>query len=186
MSVTLPMLPMTMFLAAGVPENVGEMPARTIALPIEEGAELISPCNFSGPDVVESFFVPTAEELSLAEDATARLLETREDEYEEIAARLTASARAFAWPYDRSTYHRQFIGYVSQGRRMIYGSFIPTFVVEHLGERREKRFYTRALIPCDMGASLFGIEYDIAADQTTRILFSNGWGRGLPPIIAPE
>ncbi|MCW4460575.1 hypothetical protein OK349_02570 [Sphingomonas sp. BT-65] len=65
-------------------------------------------------------------------------------------------------------WRRQYVGIVRDGRRYIYGNFIPKGVVEPsmMNWRREP------VRICDGGPTFFGVEYDVANARVTHLAFN--------------
>ena len=139
-----------------------------------QGADLLRQCSRSGPLAGHSFFAPRPREITAVETASARALEAARHRYRDRPADALA---AFAWPSDPSLYNRQYVGYVADGRRKIYGNFVP---------RTFGPSSARPTVICDGGPSLFGVEYDLLADRVDRIAFNAGLGGPFFEDIVPE
>ena len=51
-------------------------------------------------------------------------------------------------------YHRQYVGIVVNGKRLIYGNFYPASVSEYFDEK------STPVVVCDGGASFWGIVFE--------------------------
>jgi len=87
------------------------------------------------------------------------LLELKLVEYLEMLSGTEAPPRGVS-------YHRQYTGFVRDGRRLIYGSFYPGNGEVTAGER------SQAAIICDGGSSRWGIVYDIATERFSELAFN--------------
>lgn len=63
-------------------------------------------------------------------------------------------------------WRRQYVGLVRDGRRYVYGSFLPGRDVGRVDWR------TQPVMVCDGGSSFFGVEYDVAARRITSLAFN--------------
>lgn len=175
----------TVALVSSFADAGSTMPANVVALEPEHGPELVRPCNSVGPENARDFFKPTPQEIAASESATSALLQERRAEYEQSGSRPQSRPKAFNWPDERSSYYRQYIGYVADGRRMIYGVFLPSGQMTS-SERFQLWFPKRPMIVCDAGPSIFMTQYDIEKGAILRIDFSSGWGGGLPSIVPTD
>ena len=140
----------------------------------QRGTELLAQCSRPAPQAATEFFMPTAQEITAVETATATALRRAAEGYSGHAEN---DRLAFAWPDDPALYNRQYVGYREQGRRKIYGNFVP----DRFGPSS-----TRPTVICDGGPALFGVEYDIASGTVTRIAFNGGLAGPNFPVIEPQ
>lgn len=65
-----------------------------------------------------------------------------------------------------AAYHRQYMGFVRDGRRFIYGNFAP--------RELEPSASNQPIIVCDGGPQFFGVEYEPATRRFTLVSFNGG------------
>ena len=138
-----------------------------------DGGELMKQCSRYSPEGASNFFEPTPREITGIESAAMRTLRDARAKKGAVLSQAGVSPSPFDWPDDPSLYQRQYIGYVANGRRMIYGNYFPG------GGATTPR---EPLTVCDGGPSFFGVEYDIDADKVVRIAFNGGRGG---PFLEP-
>ena len=159
---------------AGCTTTAGSREAVTVVIP-EQGGELVRQCSRTGPEGAHSFFTPRAREITAVETATAKAL--RGVSSQDYISPRDSDLLAFDWPDDPSLYNRQYVGYVRDGRRKIYGNFVPT---------RFGPSSSEPVVVCDGGPSLFGVEFDILSGTVERIAFNGGRGGPFFPDIEPD
>ena len=153
--------PLALLAACATPNSLGS--ENVVLIEPAQGAALLAQCSRPGPTSSGSFFTPAPSDITALEgDLAALLLEERASYLRE-----GDPAGAFGWPLDPSGYVRQYVGYESGGRRMIYGNFLP-------GDSASGP--ARPAVVCDGGPRFFGVEYDIAAQQVVRVAFNGGLG----------
>ena len=147
--------------------TVGTMTERTVLIDPAEGATLLGQCSRPGPTNAADYFTPSSGEVTAIETSVARTLEANR-------ARYAANASlAFDWPRDPSLYNRQYVGFVMDGERKIYGNFVPARVATSSD---------RPVLICDGGPDLFGVQFDIATGEVDRIDFDGSRGG---PMLEP-
>jgi hypothetical protein len=62
-------------------------------------------------------------------------------------------------PLEKTKYHRQYIGFVRNGERFIYGNFYPDSALGHDAKFDET---TQPLMVCDGGPAFWGIVYRVS------------------------
>lgn len=143
------------FAAASVhaPETPETLPEGAIILPEDQAARLLHQCGRNAPSPNGPTWQPSAGEI--------RRLEAQ------LPAALNSQREADDpdWSRAPSGWFRQYVGIVRGGRRLIYGSFDTP-------QPREDRWRREALIVCDGGRSIFGVEYDADAHRIVRLAFN--------------
>lgn len=109
-------------------------------LPLSAGQSLLRQCSRSSPSNVSEFWSPSLEQIGKLEQALPAYLRFSEGRKPVIAA--------------TAQYHRQYVGIVVNGRRLIYGNFYPTSVSDYFDEK------STPVIVCDGGASFWGIVFE--------------------------
>ena len=147
--------------------TMGTITERAVLIDPAEGATLLAQCSRPGPTRAAEYFTPSTREVTAIETAVARTLDANRASYE------AGASLAFDWPRDPSLYNRQYVGFVVDGQRKIYGNFVPARVATSSD---------RPVLICDGGPDLFGVQFDIATGEVERIDFD---GRRGGPGIAP-
>lgn len=144
-----------------------------------EGAQLIRQCSRSAPDTADAFFTPSPREITAIETAAMSALLAARDDHAEFRRNMEERGivTPFDWPDDPSAYQRQYVGYVADGRRMIYGNYLPASGSD--GNSAEP------LIVCDGGPVFFGVEFDLETGNVMRIAFNGGLGGPMLGSIEP-
>lgn len=126
---------------------------RVFVLGGSAAAALLHQCSRAAPAPGQAWFRPTPVEISALEDAVAARSPTAPGmvPQDHVTFRNVADLRA--------RYEIEVAGIVRDGRRYVYGNFVPT------GASRARLHPT---IVCDGGMSFFGVEYDVAARRITR------------------
>jgi hypothetical protein len=68
-------------------------------------------------------------------------------------------------------WHRQYVGTVRDGRKLIYGNYFPAHMPFGGMDWRSE-----PIVVCDGGPNFFGVEYDVEAKRITHLSFN-----GAPP-----
>ena len=112
----------------------------------QEAFRLLRPCTRPQPGAVDSIWTPDTASVRALEAGLAAYL---------IQARRSHPGRGPTDPLD--TYRGQYTGFVRQGQRLIYASFVSasTAAADSLFDRRALRW-------CDGGGHFFGLEYNPA------------------------
>jgi hypothetical protein len=108
-------------------------------LPVSAGQSLLRQCSRSSPSKVSQFWSPSLEQIQRLE----RALPT----YLRVEGRTPVIA-------DTVAYHRQYVGIVVNGKRLIYGNFYPISVSDFFDEK------STPVVVCDGGASFWGIVFE--------------------------
>ena len=139
----------------------------------DQGQMLLAQCSRPSAPNDGEFFTPSAGDITALETDLGSVLQSERSAY----LKPGDPAGAFDWPLDPSSYVRQYVGYESNGRRMIYGNFLPGSTVSGP---------SRPAVVCDGGPQFFGVEYDVAARQVVRVAFNGGLaGPFYQPILRP-
>jgi hypothetical protein len=124
---------------------------KRFVLPAANAAPLLSQCSRPAPEGADGFWEPT--------EAHIDVLEERLVVYLESSVGVELPPRGIA-------YHRQYIGFVRNGSRFIYGSFYPGR--EDIAEWER----VQPAVVCDGGSSLWGIAYDIDSGTFSDMAFN--------------
>ena len=120
--------------------------------PASKGALLLQQCSRNTPKDISGFWEPSPKEIERLEALLVRYLADRE------------KSRAFLPPKGMQ-YHRQYVGIVRAGVRMIYGNFYPG------GAPRDTE-KTGPAIVCDGGPSHWGIVFDPQTGEFRELEFN--------------
>jgi hypothetical protein len=104
------------------------------------GQSLLRQCSRSSPANVSQFWNPSVEQIQRLERALPGYLRSSEGRKPVIATTVE--------------YHRQYVGIVVNGKRLIYGNFYPTSVSDYFDER------STPVVVCDGGGSFWGIVFE--------------------------
>jgi len=104
----------------------------------------LKPCSRGGPGDAASFWVPANAQLDALEGKLITFLASHESDE--------------SLPPSNS-YHRQYLGFVKDGRHYIYGSFYPGRGAMKQAER------DNPLRVCDGGSSFWGVVYDVESGE---------------------
>ena len=127
----------------------------SLILDTEFGTATLRQCSRWSPDS-EEFFRPSESEIDRLErslDSIASLTPTE-----------CCNASRIANPRD---YMRQYLGYVSDGRRFIYVNAVLRGVI--ISEMSRQPF-----LVCDGGTSAWGVSYNIDADEFVSLAINGG------------
>ena len=144
--------------AMSAPPGVGiPMKMRSIYIfPETQGPQLLRQCSRDVPQGITGYWTPT--------DAQVTALMSSLDTY----LRQHSADRGDVLSYPLQSYHGQYAGIVSGGKRLIYGNF-------YIRSQDMLHEDTQAVDVCDGGRSFFGVVFDPAADKVVSIAF-NGEG----------
>src|SRR5262249_23941352 len=104
-----------------------------------------------------------------APEGATEYWEPTDAQLDELEMRLVAyleSASGVELPPRGLAYHRQYIGFVKNGARFIYGSFYPG------QERISEAERTQPIVICDGGPSLWGVVYEPAVGRFSDFGFN--------------
>jgi uncharacterized protein len=119
-------------------------------LPVTLGKALLQQCSRNTPGAVTTFWQPSESDIVTLEDSLVLFLE---------GLKKRTSQRPPPGEYDR-----QYIGVISKGARLIYGSFYS----RGFGDPGT----SKPMIICDGGASLWGIVFDPKTDTFSNLEFN--------------
>lgn len=106
------------------------------------GPKLLTQCSRDTPKGASEYWEPSVSEVTELESALPRFL-------------VSLKQRGARIPPLTHSYHRQYVGFVKDGVRFIYGSFYPRDMPFRKGES------STPLIVCDGGLDFWGIAYRV-------------------------
>ncbi|MGE5626333.1 MAG: hypothetical protein ACM3ZT_12385 [Bacillota bacterium] len=124
--------------------------------PAQDGAQLLKQCSREVPQNVSDYWTPTDQQVASLQSAL--------DDY----LRRHSADRGNVLSYPLDTYHGQYAGIVSGGKRLIYGNF-------YIHQADWLHEDTQPVNVCDGGRSFFGVVFDPDANQILDVAF-NGEG----------
>ena len=144
--------------ARGTPPGVGgPMVTRSVYIfPAEQGAQLLKQCSRKVPQQVSGYWTPT--------DAQVAALKAALEAY----VRQHSADRGSLLAYPLETYHGQYAGIVSGGKRLIYGNF-------YIHQADWLHEDTQPVSVCDGGRGFFGAVFDPDSNKIVEVAF-NGEG----------
>jgi hypothetical protein len=144
--------------ALAAPPGVGgPMKTRSVYIfPAQLGAQLLKQCARKVPRDISDYWTPTDEQVDGLKSAL------------EVYLRQHSADRGNVLGFPFDSYHGQYTGIVSGGKRLIYGNFY----VHQAAWLHED---TQPVDICDGGRNFFGVVFDPAADKIVDIAF-NGEG----------
>lgn len=116
------------------------------SLPPSEGPKTVELCSRMGVGGVDGYFLPHASDIRRLEDKLPGMF------------RWSSSARP---PKGLSDYGRQYIGYVREGRKVIYVQFLPIGVLK---EPEFSEWRNRFIDVCDGGANFWSAHFDLESE----------------------
>ncbi len=128
-------------------------PADAVVMPASAIPQLLAQCSRDAPDAGQGTWSPSWADVAALEAA--------------LPAALAASSmgKALQSPTPPEGWRRQYVGYVRNDRRLVYGNFYPS--------RDEiPNWRTEPVIVCDGGPAFFGVEYDARARRILRVDFN--------------
>ncbi len=143
-----------------------------------QGDQMIRTCSREGPSKADSYFTPTPREITAIENGTMDALRKSRPDFAKYFVETGNAERPFLWAEDPSLYRRQYVGYVIDGQRMIYGNYLPATGSSY-GDDNEPTTV------CDGGPAFFGVEYSLDRGKVIRIAFNGGRGGPFLPSIEP-
>jgi hypothetical protein len=139
--------------SASLPEGVSILPGSAV------GA-MLNQCSRQAPAAGEGGWQPVASDILQLE---SRL---------QAALREQKTWEPVDWSNAPQAWNRQYVGLVREGRRYIYGNFLPrdqqALILDSAAD---------PIIVCDGGAANFGVEYDVEARRFTHF----GLNRSIDP-----
>ncbi|HEY1992611.1 MAG TPA: hypothetical protein VGH71_09140 [Gammaproteobacteria bacterium] len=144
--------------AMSAPPGVGgPMKTRSVYIfPGPQGAGLLKQCSRKVPQDVSDYWTPTDEQVAALKSALELYLRQHSADGGDVLSH----------PLD--TYHGQYVGIVSGGKRLIYGNFYI-----HRADWLHED--TQPVGVCDGGRSFFGVVFDPASNKIVDVAF-NGEG----------
>src|SRR5438105_1271237 len=133
-----------LLLAISIPARGESLPTLSAILPDSQGPALMRQCSRGAPSEVTSFWTPSSAEIAALEQRLPKFLHKTQPEIK------------------LPDYHRQYVGVVSRGRKLIY---LNAFIRGGLTVNPNKDWKTTAIIVCDGGYGFWGVEFD-PADKT--------------------
>ena len=131
-----------------------DLPDQAAILPTSEGPKIIEQCSRADPTDVSGFWSPAVADVATLERRLPQLLRTS------------------GHKIDLSKSHRQYIGIVSRGKKLIYlNAFSDTIFTAPEYRTSWKR---RAIVVCDGGDVFWGVEFDPAANRFAHLEFNGG------------
>ena len=109
---------------------------------MEYAVPFLKPCSRRGPEEVASFWTPTESQLDELEAKLIVFLKSRE-----------ADESGYSTPPSTS-YHRQYLGFIKNGRRYIYGNFYSGW------GKMTQAARDKPVRVCDGGPAFWGIVFD--------------------------
>lgn len=138
-------------LAAAQPANAQ---AGEAMIAIVQGTEMLKQCSRQSPLSIDGTWAPTLADVQRLERLLPSALAGKHGSRFDAARVLSGSAR-------------QYTGFKRDGKQYLYGSFFPANTVRALPE-----WHTRALVICDGGPSVFGVEMELGSERITHISFN--------------
>jgi len=126
-----------------------ELPVGAVVLPASAAPKLLHQCSRVTPAPGDGSWQPDGRTIYELEDALLTFLPDQKVRW-----------RNQMFPKD---YTRQYIGYIKNGHRMIYGNFVAV-----TGDQLHGLPVTEPLILCDGSSDAFGVEYDVDARRVTH------------------
>ena len=117
--------------------------AGVFILPVNAGQSLLRQCSRETPANVSQFWNPSPEQIRKLESLLPQYVRHGVDRNPNIP--------------DNVEYHRQYVGIVVNGKRLIYGNFYPASVSDLFDEK------SMPVVVCDGSASFWGIVFEPAA-----------------------
>jgi hypothetical protein len=114
--------------------------AGVFILPVNAGQSLLRQCSRETPANVSQFWNPSPEQIRKLESLLPQYVRRGADRNPNIP--------------DNVEYHRQYVGIVVNGKRLIYGNFYPASVSDLFDER------SMPVVVCDGSASFWGIVFE--------------------------
>ncbi|HEX4586151.1 MAG TPA: hypothetical protein VH183_15080 [Burkholderiaceae bacterium] len=118
----------------------------TFILPVDAGRSLLKQCSRDTPANVSQFWNPSAQQIEKLESLLPKYVRDGANPRSSIPGNVE--------------YHRQYVGIVVNGKRLIYGNFYPadvlypTSVFDHFDEK------STPVVVCDGGPVFWGVVFD--------------------------
>jgi hypothetical protein len=114
--------------------------AGVFILPVNAGQSLLRQCSRETPANVSQFWNPSPEQIRKLESLLPQYVRHGTDRNPNIP--------------DNVEYHRQYVGIVVNGKRLIYGNFYPASVSDLFDEK------SMPVVVCDGSSSFWGIVFE--------------------------
>jgi hypothetical protein len=108
-------------------------------LPVNAGQSLLRQCSRGTPNASQ-FWNPSPDQIQKLESLLPQYVRHGTDQNPNIPGNVE--------------YHRQYVGIVVKGKRLIYGNFYPASVSDYFDEK------STPVVVCDGGASFWGIVFE--------------------------
>ena len=122
--------------------------------PVPSGPKLLKQCSRDAPQNIKEFWQPSSAQVEELEKKLVGFLSEREKSHLRV-------------PPDKAFYHRQYIGIVLDGVRLIYGNFYRG------GKAPVKAEAVIAAVVCDGGPTHWGIIYNTATSKFEEPKFNS-------------
>lgn len=144
--------------ALAAPPGVGgPMKTRSIYIfPAQQGAQLLKQCSRKVPQDISDYWTPTDEQVAGLKSAL------------DVYLRQHAADRGSVLSFPLDSYHGQYTGIVSGGKRLVYGNF-------YIHQADWLHEDTQPVDVCEGGRSFFGVVFDPATGRIVDVAF-NGEG----------
>ena len=144
--------------ALSAPPGVGgPMKTRSVYIfPGQQGAALLKQCARRVPQNISDYWTPT--------DLQVAALKTALEDY----LRQHSADRGDVLSHPLDSYHAQYVGIVSDGKRLVYGNF-------YIHQADWLHEDTQPVSVCNRGRDFFGVAFDPATDRIVDVVF-NGEG----------
>jgi hypothetical protein len=126
-------------------------PEARYILPLAAGPDLLHQCSRLVPPQITGYWIPTEAQI---------------DEFEKQLHKKLSGTTATKAPPANLAYHRQYIGVVSFGKRLIYGNFYPG-----RGDATRSEATTPSVV-CDGGEAFWGAVFDAEKKNIISIDFN--------------
>lgn len=143
--------------AFAVPHALADSTAGRYILPIEHSPLLTGVCSRGVPRSIDGYWLPAAADIdALEQDLPGYLAHTLD-------------IKGHGESYSLTQFRRQYIGFISHGRRFIYGNFYPSSLSYSDSERAALKDI------CDGGPLFWGVVYSVDNREFSQLAF-NGIG----------
>ncbi|HEX3808104.1 MAG TPA: hypothetical protein VHW02_00260 [Rhizomicrobium sp.] len=149
-------------LAFACAANAGDLPPLkpqngTVLAP-DHARDVLHQCSRGVPPNVQGVWTPSAQQIRELEARLPGAL------LQEMAKRGHPAPPGSPAPFE---FGRQYAGFVTGGRRIVYVNAFPLEVMN-----QEKDWRTRPAVVCDGGEAFFGVEYDPATKTFANFAFN--------------
>jgi hypothetical protein len=121
----------------------------SFVLSVGLGSALLKQCSRDVPRPVSGFWLPSSEQIAKLEQRAVAYVGDSESKKQRAP--------------DRIAYHRQYVGVVVKGKRLIYGNFYPANFESSRNEA------SSSVVICDGGASFWGLVFDPETNQILEL-----------------